>query len=736
MQCPECNLHVTPYSEGSLSCCSVCFTPLIPEAADILEHGLYNVTKEVRPAQVQMSQDIEKLFLQENGTLMAEGQTGTGKSFAYLIPALLNKGKRIIIATAKTALQDQLYKKDIPYLCGKLGIPENTCGIYKGRSNYLCRRLTQYVPAEDQKDLRTFLMLHHERPADKAAWPVAKPLLWWSKVDADDCSDPRGCPHRKYCTPKPTAYRILITNHSLVGIDLKIGESPGVILGPYSALILDEGHQATEYFRDAFSKFLKIRSLKTLCRDIAHDNDIGSFIYDQNEGTWDEYIHAVDILYLGLKKTHKAALEAQGIEKRVDPRDILGHLETLRDDAEVLRSKLSMVVWLLQKEHEYVKRVAKSQQQTAQTFTEWSTTDAEDYYVVLLDRAKKYLKKVNNVLDFWEEIDINNPETQILSGDEKGLTLRPLHIGPLVQPKLQQIPHRVVTSATLAIGSDFSSTAKSLGIPATEPLATEIYESPFRVKNRTLLYLPQHLPLPVHENKSPAARRQWIHETALEMAQLMNIMQGDTFVLFTSRVDMNAFIAKLNQENFWKYSGITLCAQDTSAQATLAQFMKTPRSVVFGLKNFWEGIDVPGPKLKLVIIPKLPFPNPGDPLIRAQQRALDAAKGPWAGFNELFIPHMIMEMRQGIGRLIRTSTDRGFIAILDERIWTATAKEDLHNRRMQQFRDNPESARRTGYAKRLLDVLDLPNQTNNIDDVIHWANQWFKLDVKCATVAS
>jgi Rad3-related DNA helicase len=158
--------------------------------------------------------------------------------------------------------------------------------------------------------------------------------------------------------------------------------------------------------------------------------------------------------------------------------------------------------------------------------------------------------------------------------------------------------------------------------------------------------------------------------------------------------------------------------------------METPKSVIFGLKNFWEGIDVPGPKLKLIIIPKLPFPTPNDPLFKSQQLALNKLRGnAMAGFNEIAVPRMITEMRQGIGRLIRSATDCGFVAVLDTRINTGTSNEETHNKKITALQKYPDNYTRTGYAKRLFTALDLPNYTHDFKDVAVWAKRWFNLDL-------
>jgi len=715
MFCKDCKLKISHAKAPKLTSCPLCGNPLVPNGRDILNHGLYGIVKEVREAQIKMAEDIEVLFMQDNGTLLAEGQTGTGKSYAYLIPALLRDDKRVIISTAKIPLQDQLYKKDLPVLCQKLGISTDTYGVYKGRNNYLCRNLVKRLNTKDKAACAKFIKEIGQSPADKSNWPEDEIPKWWSKVSADNCPNPKTCQYSNYCTPQPSKYRILITNHSLLGIDLKIRGKDGGILGPYNTLIIDEGHRAAECFHDTFSFEIKLDSVIKLIEGMSWEDDLINFIEDVGALRWATCIYNGQNLCTALERTYYSAKKASNAAKLVDVSAITQQLKKLQDAAEIFHCNFSLLNGIL---HD-----ALTEEQER---FEYSETQ-EGHLIWMLSRTKRYQNTAHKLAELCAGVLEGDPATQIVTADDKIIKVKPLEIGPLLEPKLQQIPYKIITSATLALGTDFTRTITDLGIPSTQPVTTQVYQSPFRVKNRTLLYLPLHLPIPAHAGKPPEIRRNWIEASATETAQIMDALRGDAFVLFTSRVDMEEHIERLNRENYWQRAGLTLCAQTGAAQPTLDKFMRTPNSVIFGLKSFWEGIDVPGPKLKMVIIPKLPFPNPYDPLLIARQNKIDAEKGQRAGFNELSVPQMITDMRQAIGRLLRTAADRGFIAITDPRIWTATSNEDFHRRRIASFRTHPGRAQRTGYAKRLMDALDLPNQTYDFNDVALWAERWFNI---------
>ena len=713
MLCNYCKLRI-PYDKAPrITHCTICGNPLTPQSRDILEYGLYGITKEVRQSQIKMAMDIEDLFKQQAGTLLAEGQTGTGKTFAYLIPALLHEDKRVIISTAKTALQDQLCNKDLPLLCKKMGYPQSTFGIYKGRNHYLCRQLVDSLPTREQETCRTFMATYPMQHIDKANWPGDNPPYWWSQVSTENCPEIKGCEHKKYCRPSPHHYRICIVNHSLLGIDLKIGKAHGILLGPYDTIIMDEGHQAAEYFHDVYTTKGNTKTLDTLTKRLSSDDDLAAETDNHPVPTWNTCVLKSDHLKKSFKKLYQAALAIRTSDKLFSPEILTVQVEKVNDDAEMLSHYLTVFRRALEDAVE----------------TEEEDSSEAHRLKVLISRIKRYLRTVDNFIELSSALldtDIATP--RIVQVDDNQIDIKPIHIGPLLHPKLKGVRHRVLTSATLAMGNDFSNVIDALGIPTEEPTSCQVYPSPFRVKNRTILYLPQHIPKPEHTGKPPEVRRNWVDKSATEIAQIVDALRGDTFVLFNSKVDMNDHIERLAAEDFWRQTGLTLCAQTGAAQPTLRKYMENKHSVLFGLKSFWEGVDVPGPKLKMVVIPRLPFPNLNDPLLKAQQAVMDKKYGRKVGFNKIVVPRMITDMRQAVGRLLRAYSDRGFVAITDPRIWTATSNEELHVRRMDAFKQHPDLAKRTGYAKLLLDILDLPNQTPDFNVIAKWAEQWFNIE--------
>jgi ATP-dependent DNA helicase DinG len=311
----------------------------------------------------------------------------------------------------------------------------------------------------------------------------------------------------------------------------------------------------------------------------------------------------------------------------------------------------------------------------------------------------------------------------------KKLTLAPISVGKLVGPKLQMIPSVVITSATMAVGGKFEDIKYQLGLTRSyyrddagaAHIPKQIHElvlsTPFNYDKQALLYTPRHIPLPV--GASDPRRSAYISVVVNECTRLIRASDGNAFILFTSKQDLLDVYAGLQEEDLPN----PLIIQDDDASNTLRTYMMTPKSVLLGVKSFWEGVDVQGSKLQLVIITKLPFPPVTDPVLQARSRQLiaeqvacgipaETAKS--SVFSRLQIPYMLTELRQGAGRLIRARTDKGVLAILDSRIFTGNSK-DMPLPNQQSYK---------GYGKLVAEATGFNNHVFEFEIVRRVFEQW------------
>jgi len=697
----------------------MCGSPLTPQVRDILEHGKFGINKEIRPTQIALGEDVETILNTEaGGVLLAEGGTGIGKSFAYLIPSLLAENKRIIIATAKKTLQDQLANKDVPFLIEKMG-RKVRFSVYKGKANYGCWRLVKAVPSEYRNDYAQFINQARieGHPADVAKWKGSYPW-WWSQISVDNCVL-KNCEFAGICKPTPKNDNLVITNHHLLALDMRL--NPGTLLGPYNLLIIDEAHQAPEAYRSAYAHEVTFKGLERLRNTFQKDDMLRSLIDDLGHTTAKGTNNALDELKQTYEQLHRKAREVSDDTGKISPTNIVSELNQFYGRATNLleTNKLNMG------------EVKDFLDDSFNGNVEISDMYSSDELVVILSRMNRLQKKYEQLTSFAERISASisagSATSFITTMDEQGMKVQPLNIGDFIGPNLNTISHKIIMSATLAMGTDFSYTKNKFGIgkqqgltaKATPELIVEkIYPSPFDMDNQAIMYLPRHLPLPAHQGL-PERRRQWIVEISNEIAQLVGATNGDAFVLFSAKADMNEVLAELGPE-VWSNLGVRLIIQEGEATAALDEYLANEHSVLFGLKSFWEGVDVAGDRLKLVIIPKLPFPNPKDPIVAALCEV--AGK---ESFMQVMVPSMIFDMKQGVGRLIRTQSDRGFVAILDTRVWTGTSNEGTHAARMNKIEQDKDK-KRMGYGKKLLDTLGYRKITDDFTILQRFVNRFFK----------
>lgn len=713
MYCPRCFL-IIPHRKAELNVCTLCGEKMQTTVRDILEDGKFSLVNEIRSSQIKLAEKIENLLRESSGTLLLEGGTGVGKSFAYLLPLLLSRTpQRAVIATAKKTLQDQLATKDLPLLVKKILGPEvppsSVFTVYKGKSNYACWKMEKNVPPYAQNKYRTFIRhaATTHKPADIANWDGPAPV-WWHNASIEHCTLKTKCEHHHYCKPQPHNTPIVVTNHHLMAIDCTANIA-GSLLGEYSTLIIDEAHQAPEALRSVLTKSSTLRGVKQIAAIFNHSTPAQEVV-DASRITTAKIMRAqLEALSRAFEKLHNIALRHRGEDGSLNAHATAEATEHLYQHTDKLLGTLRSITPNL------------------------LTIESDDLSLGVINAARNVLtqiaKRISRVHQNVEHItsvalqpENGNSITQVTPDK---ISAQPVETGEIFQ-KYNLAKHTILLSATLTVNQNFKYIRKDFGIPTEDTRCHEgIYPSTFNYTHKqALLYLPQHLPLTAHAGKS-AGRKIWLKAITKEICRLVTLTRGRTFVLCSARADMDDFI-NIIPDSFWTEHNIHPVLQEGSATTALSVYLAYSRGVLFGLKSFWEGIDIPGDKLRMVIVPKLPFPHFKDPLIKAlQTRAQSRGENP---FFEVQVPRMIFDMKQGLGRLIRTATDRGIAAILDPRVWTATSQPEKHKARLRNIQSDHPRYRNIpmGYGKILVESLPFKSMTPELTQVCRAAKYYFK----------
>ncbi|MGH9534792.1 MAG: ATP-dependent DNA helicase [Terriglobales bacterium] len=592
---------------------------------------------EYRPGQCEMAEAVERA-LAERRHLLVEAGTGTGKTLAYLAPVLAS-GRRVLISTGTKNLQDQLIHKDIPLLARAVGRPLKAVCL-KGRNNYACR--AKIADLERQPALLGLADLDRYRhirawaeetaTGDRAELedlPEASPL--WERLNArrDACTGAK-CRCFDECFLTSLRQRameadLVVANHHLFFADLAIKsrDLPGV-LPPYEAVVLDEAHELEDIAGQYFGVGLSNLQLNDLATD---GGAAAKFLAASGGGASAEG----SAWLLPLQHAAEAggqlftALAASG-EGRAAWRDRPGFLAAhqaafnrLRGGLAAAAAGLDAVRPAPEELEPLRRRLRDTAEKVAYLFT------AEPDGVV-----------------FWHE----------RRGRGVYLQATPIAVAALLEELLFAATDTVIlTSATLAIEGRFDYVRQRLGVPHG---GERVVASSFDYERQALLYLPEDLPDP-RASEFPAA-------AAEEIAALLACSQGRAFVLSTSHEQMRELHRRLAP----RLPFPTLLQGDAPRHILLERFRQTPGAVLFGTSSFWQGVDVQGKQLSCVIVDKLPFAAPTDPVLEARIRALEA-EGRNA-FTELQLPQAVLALKQGFGRLIRSRADRGVLALLDGRI--------------------------------------------------------------------
>jgi ATP-dependent DNA helicase DinG len=584
-----------------------------------------------RPAQQQMAARISAALKQQE-VLLVEAGTGTGKTFAYLVPALLS-GRRVLISTGTRTLQDQLYHRDLPLLCGALGRPASVA-LLKGRSNYLCRaRLEQQGPRQpdlpalaDPMQERVVEWSLRTRSGDLAELPElsdSHPLRLQISSTRENCAGTR-CAHYANChvfeaRRAALAADIVVVNHHLLLADMALKEDGfGDLLPSVDAVILDEAHQLPDLASEFFGVSLSSRQVELLGADL------------------------------------RAELKAQGLEAREAGAPLLRLEHALADCLKALGGEEQVVAW-----RELGARGASALQELHEALGEcggtWGAGAPSPGLEQCGVRARLLAAAMQQLLD--ESGGSEAPAgARTASTHARGFLLRllPYEISTRFTALLAAHPSAwIFTSATLAVGEDFGHFARRLGLQDAPTLR---FESPFDYERQALLYLPRGLPSPSSAEFTPA-----VIATALP---LLEAAGGGAFLLFTSHRALRA-AAQLLEHRLPAHWPLLVQGRAPREQL-LRRFRASGRAVLLGSASFWEGVDVQGPALRLVLIDRLPFASPEDPIVRARIEHLQSEGA--SPFKEYQLPEAVLALKQGVGRLIRSEDDRGVVVVCDPRL--------------------------------------------------------------------
>ena len=613
---------------------------------------------EYRAGQVKMSEAVLRAF-EEKKHLIVEAGTGTGKTLAYLVPAIaaaLGQKKRIIISTGTKNLQEQLMEKDIPFL-QKVMPKKFTAAYMKGRSNYAC--LYRVGKAENQPILDGVDQMDHfeevrrwvrESETGDRAELVGLPenLSFWSRINAksETCLGQK-CPEFEPCFITRMRARaeeadIVIVNHHLFFADLNIrGNEYGRVLPDYSAVIFDEAHLIEDIAADYFGFQVSSFQIEELVRDadtlpltdaiVTRDlSKLSVRIVGLADQFWTRFVQ-------GRSQDGRFPLLPNAFAQKSRNGDIeptpLGEAYFALDSAfERLEATLDLYAEKMTEAESLVRRVRQTRFDL-----DFVCTQAEKNYVYWLERRGR------------------------------GMFLRasPIDVSALLQEKLfEKIETVVMTSATLSTNGKFDFIKDRLGLDNGKT-DTLLAPSSFDYQKQAIIYLPKAMPEPSSPEFSQMA--------AGEIIKLLKITNGHAFVLCTSNYSMNALYELVSMRvNFPCFVQGSM-----SKNGLLEQFRKTQGAVLFATSSFWQGVDVRGDQLSCVIIDKLPFAVPSDPIVAARTKFIDTNGG--KSFFEYSVPNAVITLKQGIGRLIRSKTDKGVIALLDPRLKTKGYGRDFLN---------------------------------------------------------
>ena len=590
----------------------------IETATDTLAHVTSQLAGggEVRYGQRQMAAAVESAAA-DHHHLFVQAGTGTGKSLAYLVPALLSH-RRTVVATATKALQDQLAQKDLPFLTEHLGV-DFTFAVLKGRSNYVCRQRLSEIAATDTGQTSLDGLAEHAhadqlmrikrwasetRTGDRAELEFEPSVATWSAVSVGsrECPGAARCPSGGVCFAEQARHEasvadLIVVNQHLLALDLALD---GGLLPEHDFVVIDEAHQLEDITSSVAGLELnggRIGAFARLVRSVL----------------------ASDALIADLDRAGDALADA--ITAMSDTRLEAPITDKLRVALNQARDRVERASNALRDVPDNAPGDVGARKQRA------------------LQASIALLVDIDSVMTFDGERSVAWIEK------DSTIHLAPIDISDIMRRSLWSKKIAILTSATMP-----NNLSTRLGLAADEHTILDV-GSPFDFEHNALLYCAASLPDPRDPGYKPATHR--------ELEALITAAGGRTLALFTSWAAMREAVEYLRPRLPWPL----LAQGDLPKSALLEKFSDEHATSLFATMGFWQGIDVPGPSLSLVVIDRLPFPRPDDPLLAARRALI----GPDA-FSQIDVPRAATLLAQGAGRLIRNATDRGVVAVLDPRL--------------------------------------------------------------------
>ncbi|HAT1132155.1 ATP-dependent DNA helicase [Corynebacterium striatum] len=621
--------------------------PLNQSTETLLDAAVESLGGARREGQLKMANAVTKA-LESERHLAVQAGTGTGKSLAYLVPAIRhaqNTGHTVIVSTATLALQRQLVERDLPRLVDALEpVMESkpTFAIMKGRSNYLC--LNKVARADELAEEQGELLEEHEvsrlgrhikrlydwadetETGDRDDLDQGVPDLAWRQVSVTsaECLGATRCPHGEECFAelarrKAADVNVVVTNHALLAID---AVSDVNVLPEHEVVIVDEAHELDGRITSVSTAEITSRAIKMAAN---RAKSLGANGKDQ--------------------RLAELADEFTILLSEFGP----GRWTDMPDNA---KSQLTALGDTLRECREAIARTPEGEQANdPEKFAERQN---------LTNHLATMAEAVARILDVFATGDPSAHEDVVwLERDERSFTdtlaVAPLSIAGMLHEKLFGEQTVVLTSATLALGGRFDAMAAQWGMPKGTWDSLDV-GYPFDPAKKGILYVAKHLPQPGRDGLAP--------ETIEEMRELITAAGGRTLGLFSSRRAAEQAAQELKP----KLPFDVFVQGEDSIGALVERFSKNENSCLFGTLTLWQGVDVPGPACSLVLIDRIPFPRPDNPLMQARTEAAQAAGR--NGFMEVSATHAALLMAQGAGRLLRSVTDRGVVAVLDNRLET------------------------------------------------------------------